>query len=788
MKTLKPVIFLTFANDKVDDAKYLRNLPLELHSIREALKPAVSTGLCEVVERTAATIGDIFDVFQDPRYRDRIAIFHYGGHAGGKQLLLETLEGGYGFSNSEGLAPFFARQKGLQLVFFNGCASGPQAQEMIDAGIPLVVGTITEINDEVATNLSTRFYHGLAGGDTLEQAWLKATDEIKTKHGGIKGGASRGILRRDDVREFPWNLMVRPGSEITKNWNLPAAADDPFFGIPKLPARNLPEEPFVFLQHYTPDHAELFFGRGRDTRTLYSRINDEHSAPVILFYGQSGAGKSSLLHSGLLPRLENEADPEHQTEVRYARRDPEAGLLATLDQALGDGPFRSEGEEKSGDGPSVSELRDKISLLQHLSANAAEPAAALLQQTIEHYQRALEEAEAAVRIPSRLERWQNLEKKSGKRLLLIIDQVEEVFTRGGDPEELSSFLTALNGIFRQVDHRPQGKIILSFRKEFHPEIDQLCKEIQLPREGIFLRHLDRDNIREIVIGLQSSERLRRKYKVRIEPGLDVLIADDLLEDKESSLAPTLQILLTKLWKQAQTQEEEERIFRKEDYQSLKKQGLLLKDFFEEQIAQLKEEHEEWVSSGLALDLLFHHVTIAGTSGVQTLDPLLERYSHRDDLKALIRKLQELYLLSAPKKNATALAHDTLAPVINQAFNRSAYPGQVAARILLNRKSSLKDPSVTLNEYDLQQVLQGKDGMRSWTADEMELVERSRAKSLVEQAMNLIEKDNNAALQLAHRAWEIQYTPETARALAAAFYKCWDEEGMIIEHRDEEATR
>lgn len=61
----------------------------------------------------------------------------------------------------------------------------------------------------------------------------------------------------------------------------------------------------------------------------------------------------------------------------------------------------------------------------------------------------------------------------------------------------------------------------------------------------------------------------------------------LLEDKESSLAPTLQILLTKLWKQAQIQEEEERIFRKEDYQSLKKQGLLLKDFFEEQIAQLR---------------------------------------------------------------------------------------------------------------------------------------------------------------------------------------------------------
>jgi hypothetical protein len=789
MKTQKPVVFLTFANDKVDNAKYLRNLPLELHNIRAALQPAVSTGLCEVVERTAATIGDIFDVFQDPRYRDRIAVFHYGGHAGGKQLLLETLEGGHGFSNSEGLVPFFARQKGLQLAFFNGCSSGPQAQEMIDAGIPLVVGTATEISDEVATNLSSRFYNGLAGGDTLEQAWLKATDEIKTKHGGNGSGASRSIkLRRDDVPEFPWSLMVRPGSEIAKSWNLPEAADDPLFGMPELPARNLPEDPYVFLQHYTPDHAELFFGRGRDTRSLYNRISDERGAPVILFYGQSGAGKSSLLYSGLLPRLENESNVEQQIEVRYGRRDPEGGLLATLDQTIGGGPFRAIDEERSGEGPSVAELSDKIALLQHLSASAEEPAAGLLQQTIKHYQKALSMAQAANQTPSRLERWQHLEQDAGKALLVIIDQVEEVFTRGGQPGELTEFLQTLNDIFRQVDNRPRGKIILAFRKEFHPEIDQLCKEIQLPREGVFLRHLDREGICEIVNGLQSSERLQQKYHITVEPGLDVLIADDLLEDKESPIAPTLQILLTKLWQQAQGQEEEQRQFRQEDYQKLKKEGLLLKDFFDQQMARLQEEHEDWAASGLALDLLFFHVTHAGTSGVQSRADLLERYHHIDDMEALIRQLQALYLLSAPKKDATALAHDTLAPVITQAFNSSASPGQVAARILLNRKTSLKDTSVTLNEYDLHQVLQGKDGMRVWTKAEQALIERSRAKSLVEQALNLVEDDNNAALQLARQAWDIHYTPAAARALAAAFYKCFDEDGMIIDNGHQKESR
>ncbi len=170
MKNKKPVIFLTFANDKQDDAMYLRNLPLELHNIREALQPAVQAGLCEVIERTAATVDQIFDIFQDPYYKDRIALFHYGGHASGTQLMLETLDGGHGASNSDGLVPFFGKQKGLQLVFINGCSSQEQALQMIDEGISAVVGTSQAINDTVATEISKRFYTGLASGLTIDQS------------------------------------------------------------------------------------------------------------------------------------------------------------------------------------------------------------------------------------------------------------------------------------------------------------------------------------------------------------------------------------------------------------------------------------------------------------------------------------------------------------------------------------------------------------------------------------------------------------------------------------------
>ena len=59
----------------------------------------------------------IIQAFQ--RYRDRVAIFHYGGHANGYQLLLESAAGGSVAADSASFAAFLAEQSGLQLVFLN---------------------------------------------------------------------------------------------------------------------------------------------------------------------------------------------------------------------------------------------------------------------------------------------------------------------------------------------------------------------------------------------------------------------------------------------------------------------------------------------------------------------------------------------------------------------------------------------------------------------------------------------------------------------------------------------
>jgi hypothetical protein len=135
----KPVIFLAFANDRVDRAGYLRNLATEQREIRKALEKAKQAGLCEVIERSNATSDDILDIFQDKVYKDRIAVFHYAGHADCYKLLLESVTGARSFAFKEGLVSFFARQNGLKLIFLNACSTEQHAVELKQAGIPAVI-------------------------------------------------------------------------------------------------------------------------------------------------------------------------------------------------------------------------------------------------------------------------------------------------------------------------------------------------------------------------------------------------------------------------------------------------------------------------------------------------------------------------------------------------------------------------------------------------------------------------------------------------------------------------
>jgi|WetSurMetagenome_2_1015567.scaffolds.fasta_scaffold00014_91 WD40 repeat protein len=64
------------------------------------------------------------------------------------------------------------------------------------------------------------------------------------------------------------------------------------------------KSPFKFLDSYTKEDLNIFFGRDREIKELYQSLFESN---IMLVYGISGTGKSSLIHCGLANKI-NETD------------------------------------------------------------------------------------------------------------------------------------------------------------------------------------------------------------------------------------------------------------------------------------------------------------------------------------------------------------------------------------------------------------------------------------------------------------------------------------------------
>src|SRR5664280_2907740 len=60
------------------------------------------------------------------------------------------------------------------------------------------------------------------------------------------------------------------------------------------------KSPFKFLDSYTREDREIFFGREKEIEELFRRLFESR---VLLVYGESGTGKSSLINCGLINKL-----------------------------------------------------------------------------------------------------------------------------------------------------------------------------------------------------------------------------------------------------------------------------------------------------------------------------------------------------------------------------------------------------------------------------------------------------------------------------------------------------
>jgi WD40 repeat protein/serine/threonine protein kinase len=257
------------------------------------------------------------------------------------------------------------------------------------------------------------------------------------------------------------------------------------------------ESPFAGLSAFQETDAERYVGREREVAGLTGRLRNQ---PLVVVAGPSGTGKSSFVRAGVIPALKRSGEPWEGLILRPGRR-PLAALadvLAQIAPATGDG------------GPDSA-----------LEASASE---ALHTQP----------GRVGARLRARCRR-----AGGGHRILLFVDQFEELYTLGAGAAERAAFVACLEGA--ADDASSPLRVILSIRSDF---LYRMAEEghflAEATRGLVFLRSMERDGLRDALTRPLEAAGYRFENPAMIEAMLDGL-------ERTRSPLPLLQFTAAKLW-------------------------------------------------------------------------------------------------------------------------------------------------------------------------------------------------------------------------------------------------
>ena len=255
------------------------------------------------------------------------------------------------------------------------------------------------------------------------------------------------------------------------------------------------ESPYAGLSSFQEADSAKFFGRNREIAAMVTRIRDR---PLMAVVGPSGIGKSSFVRAGLVPALKRSGETWETIVLRPGRK-PLESLGAVISPMVATAAnLADEMEEQK---KLVETLRREPGHLGHVLRGRA--------------------------------------RRDNRRLLLFVDQFEELFTQTADPAERAAFMASLSAV--ADDATSPLRVVISIRADFLDRVSEDPEFLNELTQGLFfLGSMTRENLREAIT--QPAEMAGFEFELPAT-------VDDMLDHLETTpgALPLLQFAASKLW-------------------------------------------------------------------------------------------------------------------------------------------------------------------------------------------------------------------------------------------------